>query len=273
MTMNNDNIRIVVLALILINILVYSEEKDVTEQVRQWFEWGEYNNIIELVPSYLADSTISLDTSAISQLHLYLGVANYAIGEVGKARNEFLLSLQLNPSVSLNKNYVSSEIMNLFLSSVEEYKQQEKEKKERQLLLQQTEEEKIKKQSVIDSLDYQVKEGKKRRLLISAVVASVMTVGFSGVSVYEYYEGEDEYDKYRDAAQRGDLQEYNRYKNEVEKYNTRTVLAATASGVCAISSTFFYIFAYKQRTKQKRTTSKKVGLQYCYNKIQVTVSF
>ncbi len=273
MSFNIYIIRIIAFSLFVVNVVVYSEETEVAKRAGLWFEWGEYDRIIELVPLYLSDSAASLDTVVISELRLYLGVAYYAMGDAGKARSEFLSSLRINPSVSIDKNYVSSEIMNLFLSTVEEFKQREKEKKERNLFLQKTEEEKIKKQSLIDSLDNKVRAGRKRGFLVSAITATAMTVGFAGISVYEYYAGEEEYDKFRDAAQRGDLQEYNRYKDEVEKYNTRTVLTATASGVCALSSTLFYIIAYKQRSKQAKTASKNVSLLYCLNKIQVTVSF
>ena len=273
MSLKINNIRIITFFIIFVNTVVYSEEIEVSKKARLWFEWGEYDQIIEMVSLYLSDSAESLDTSVTSKLHLYLGVAYYAKGEVGKARSEFLSSLQLNPSVTIDKNYISSEIMNLFLSAVEEYERREKEKEERILLLSKTEDEKNRKQSVIDSLDNKVKTGKKRRVLISALATSVMSIGFAGVSVYEYYAGEEEYDKFRDAAQRGDLQEYNLHEDEVEKYNTLTVLAATASGVCAVASTLFYIIAYKQRSRQANTASKHVSLHYGLNKIQVTVSF
>ena len=124
MSYKNYSIRITAFFLFIINI-VYGEEINMAKTARLWFEWGEYDRIIEMVPLYLSDSTESPDTSVsvFSKLHLYLGVAYYAKGEAGKARSEFLTSLKLNPSVSIDKNYISSEIMNLFQSTVEEYKQ------------------------------------------------------------------------------------------------------------------------------------------------------
>jgi hypothetical protein len=271
--MKSNIIRIFTSFVFTINIFIFGAESDVVKQARQWFEWGEYDRITEMVPSYLSDTTESLDTGVISRLHLYLGVAYYAKGEVGKARSEFLSSLQINPSVTIDKQYVSSEIMNLFQSTVEEYKQKEKEREERKLLLKKTEEEKIKKQSMIDSLDNKVRASRRRAFLISAITTSAMTIGFAGASIYEYYAGEEEYDKFRDAAQQGDQQQYDLYKDEVEAYNTRTVLAATASGVCALSSTLFYIITHKYRSKQGEKVPNKVSLHFDISRIQVNVTF
>lgn len=255
------------------NNSVYSEETDARKQAKQWFEWGEYNQIIDSVPNYLLDSTICRDTVVTAMFHIYLGVAFYALGKTGKARSEFLAALEVNPSATINHNYVSTEIMNLFLSTLEDFKLRKREKLELELLMQKTEEEKIKRQSLIDSLDNRVQTGKKRGLLIAAITASATTIGFAGTSVYEYYAGEKKYRQFCDAAQRGDLQEYNKYKNEVEKYNIRTVLTASASGVCALASTLFYIVVFKQRSKLKRITVKNPRLDYVNNTIQVTVSF
>jgi hypothetical protein len=273
-----DIIRIVYLFLLTICSNTLCETTPIAKQARQWFEWGEYPQIIQTVPGWIADSAEVLDNLTRSELCLYLGVAYFAEGEVRKARKEFLSSVQLNPAITLDKNYVSSEIYDLFLASVDEVDQQEEERKKQALLVQQQNEDMNQtKQAMLDSLDRSVKRAKKRGFLVSAVITTFLAVGTGGYAGYEYYLGEQDYDKFLSAANRGDMVEYSRLKDEVKIHDIRTVISGSVASVSAITSTIFYIVARKQRYKNLRTNTFQVDSRFKlalgFNKINVTYTF
>lgn len=253
-----DTIRIACLFLLTTCSNTLCETIPMVKQARQWFEWGEYPRIIQTVPGWIADSAEVIDNVTKSELCLYLGVAYFAEGEVRKARKEFLSSLQLNPAITLDKTYVSLEIYDLFLVSVDEVEQRETERKKQELLVQQQNEEMNQtKQAMLDSLDRSVKRAKKRGFLVSAVITTVLSVGTGGYAGYEYYLGEQDYDKFLSAANRGDMVEYNRLKDEVKIHDIRTIISGSVSSVSAITSTIFYIVARKQRYKNLSTNTSQ----------------
>lgn len=271
--MNNPGISVFLIVLLYVNLNTFCEELDISKKARQWFEWGEYPKIIHNVPEYLSDSTCSLGTVLESELHLYLGVAYFAEGEVGKARDEFLSSLQLNPDITLEENYVSPEIFDLFRTTVRGNEQRIAERRERDLLLKKKERVSIEREAVIDSLGLTVKRVRKRGFLFTAITTTVLSVGFAGVSAYEYLQGDKKYDKFLAAAERGDLQEYDRLKDEVKMYDNRVILTGSVSAACAISSAIFYIVAHRQRSRTAETVSKKITIDFAHNHISVTYSF
>lgn len=258
-----DVIRIVYLFLLMICSNTLCETTPMAKQARQWFEWGEYPRIIQTVPGWIADSAEVFDNLTKSELCLYLGVAYFAEGEVWKAQKEFLSSLQLNPAITLDKNYVSSEIYDLFLSSVDEVDQQKEERKKQAILVQQQNEEMNQsKQTMMDSLDRSVKRAKKRGFLVSAVITTVLAVGSGGYAGYEYYLGEQDYDKFLSAANRGDMVEYNRLKDEVKIHDIRTIISGSVASVSAVTSIIFYIVARKQRYKNLSTNTFQIDSRF-----------
>ncbi len=238
----------------------YGDESPLIHQANLWFEWGEYPKIIRTIPSFLSDSAQCCDSMNQAKLRVYLGVARFAEGEVWKARNEFLKALELYPGAFIDKNYVSQEIYDFFLAIVEEVKQKNETRKEQELLAKRRNEQmKLSKQEALDSLDRTVRKARRHGFLISAIITSVLTVGTGGYAGYEYYLGELDYDKFRNAAARGDLVEYERFKDEVRIHDTRTIVSGSVSGLCAITSTVFYILAHKHREKRSKAGVEAKG--------------
>ncbi len=237
----------------------FGGNETIGEEIRQLFEWGEYEKIIELAPSYLSNITLLEDSLLTSKLHLYLGVALFTMGDVGKSREEFLASLSIKPDILLDKHYVSENIWHFFLTVKEEYRRVQEEEKKLAHIKKQQEIETNQKQAVIDSLGKTVSNVRKKGFFYSGLGTAILTVGFSGTAVYQYYQGEAEYNKFKIAAAMGDLETYEAQKKEVKKYNTYTMLLTSASAMCALSSSLFFVIANKQRKRNSSTFSLHIN--------------
>ncbi len=252
---------------------ISSDELPVVQKAKQLFEWGEYPQIIQTVPDYLSDTSRIIDSDKKSRLHLYLGVAYFAEGEVWKARDQFLTSLTLDSAITLDKNYVSHEIYDLFLETAHEIKQRRLEEEKRAQLLEQRKQVSQSNRAVIDSLDKTVKKGRKRGLLITAVSTTVLSVGFAGLSAYEYYLGDQEYDNFTAAAQLGDYREYKRLKSKIKKHDTRMAAYASATGGGTVLSTILYVIAHRKREKHIQSTMVNPTIFISMNRIGINFNF
>ena len=77
----NIKIRDTILSTFLILLAVwsstFSETVTMAGQARQWFEWGEYPQIIQTVPGWIADSAETLDNETMPAGMVYREVPEY----------------------------------------------------------------------------------------------------------------------------------------------------------------------------------------------------
>lgn len=253
----------------------YPRENDNVSQARQWFEWGDYLLIIQKVPEFISSQADSLDSAQSSQLHLYLGVAYFAAGKVGQARNEFMSALKIFPGITLDEKYVDPGISDLFNTCVKEYQQDKdmQEKNAQSLALAIS----TKNDSINNLLARNEAASKERNrrnpYMPVAITMSVLCAGFAGMAVYEFNAGDDVYQKFVQAAQDGDYLEYTHLKDEVRKKDNLTKYFGSAAGATLIISAFFYIGAYKNKVRHASAPYHKVSFDFRGNSLNITIPF
>jgi hypothetical protein len=261
--------------IVIFNQTAYPEENDIVSQARQWFEWGDYLLIIQKVPEVISSRADSLDSAQLSQLHLYLGVAFFAAGKVGQARNEFVSALKIFPGITLDEKYVDPGISDLFSTCVKEYQQDKdlQEKNAQSLALAiSTKNDSI--NNLLARNDAASKERNRRNPYMPVAIAmSVICAGFTGMTVYEYNEGEDIYQNFVQAAQAGDYLEYKHLKDKVQKKDNLTKYFCSAAGATLVISTFFYIGAYKNKVGHTLSPYHKVSVNCRGNSLNITIPF
>src|SRR5512136_2684844 len=89
----------------------YSQPKD---RIREFFEWGEYDSLLIAIPAYCSGATGVIDSSLLCGYFAYLGVSFYAKGEIADARGAFRQALECRDSLTLDSQYVTPEMLDLF---------------------------------------------------------------------------------------------------------------------------------------------------------------
>lgn len=212
------------------------QDTSLTVRARTWFEWGEYDSIARRVPLYLSRVE---DSATIALLHLYLGVARFASGQIGEARREFDLALAYNPSISLDRNYVSEEVVSLFSATREEREHRLAEKARQDSLLLIKQEQLERESAVADSLARLEQVRLRWSSMAGTIGFGVLSCGMAALSIYEYREAEDAHRSFTAAAQEGNLAAYERYRELVRRGDALTVSAAVLSALSAATSIGF----------------------------------
>ena len=91
------------------------------DTVRNYYEWGEYQKLIDSLEPNLAQKINGIDSSQCAKYHSYLGVAYFAVGRIGEAQKQFSLALSLDSNASLDRRYISAEIALFFNSTRADY--------------------------------------------------------------------------------------------------------------------------------------------------------
>lgn len=242
------------------------------EQVRQWYEWGDYSRIIQFAPELFSDTSQSLDSSECALLHMYLGVAYFVEAEVNKARNEFNHCLQAAPDLSLDSNYVSGDIYEFFEAMKLDKLHRDSQQKKNDLLIRQSEKINRERVAILDTLDFTVKNTRKRGLLFSAFASSALAAGCAGIAVYEYFIGEKEYETFLSAAQNGDFVAYKDSKEKIHTSDVRMVVASSGAGISAIAGALLFI-SVRRSALDKKNAVKTAFISIGLNEIKVSFTF
>ncbi|MBD3345088.1 MAG: tetratricopeptide repeat protein [Chitinivibrionales bacterium] len=235
-----------------------SQQHSFTAEIRQHFEWGEYNNLIEKLDPYLATPPDSSDSSLIAAYHTYLGVAYFDRGEIGDAREQFERALMYDPSAKLEKDFVSQPMLDLFdgvLEDLQELKKQQKEAKRKDSLIVTRERELKKSITTVTRIQRSWIMRKKQIHSITAVSLYVLAGIMGGVAVYQYGIAEENYKHYKYASDNGYLDDRRKYRRIVLRADILTISAASAAVLSALSGAVFTRNAL-QRKKQLDSDSK-----------------
>jgi hypothetical protein len=111
-------------AVILVTCFLASTAAFSADRIRESFEWGEYDSLFVELGNYFSSKldTVESDTDCI--YFSYLGVAWFAKGDIAEAQRQFRTALDCEPALTLDKKYVTPEMMNLFSSVKNEMEQQ-----------------------------------------------------------------------------------------------------------------------------------------------------
>jgi len=114
----------IALASLLMISAAYAEKGHATDRIRGFFEWGEYDSLFTALGGYFSAQRDTAASDTVCLYLSYLGVAYFAKGDIAEAQAQFRRSLECNPSLTLDKKYVTREMMNLFASVKNDKEQQ-----------------------------------------------------------------------------------------------------------------------------------------------------
>lgn len=237
--------------IILIAGLVTASPAFTPDELRNYFEWGEYQELIDLLEPYLAVAPDTLDSAECARYHLYLGVALYGKGRVGDAQKHFLSALKSDALQRPDRQYISEAIDNLFSATLSDFSEQQRRKRENDSLL-------VQRQQAFDANVKALRREELRRGHVAGTLISVsmITLGaaFAGAAAYEYYSTKTAYNDFRAAAARGDRMEYDRLQPIVRRANGIIAGCAITAGIGEVAGIFFVI-----RTRMQQRAARDHG--------------
>jgi tetratricopeptide (TPR) repeat protein len=214
------------------------------EQMRNYFEWGEYPSLIDTLESYFATAPDTLDSTVRALYHCYLGVAYFGKGKIGEARKQFLSALRYDRTIRPDRAYISEEIDNLFVATHADYLQERSRIRIKDSLL-------IEKQQVFNKnlTAIKVEEMRKSKRSNTVIALSLFVVGaaFSGIAAYEYYSTKQPYREFKAAAREGDRATYERLQPTIKRANTIITGCAAAAGIAETVGIIFTIRVFSLR--------------------------
>jgi hypothetical protein len=206
-----------------------------SDDLRNHFEWGEYQDLIDTLEPLFISKPVLPDSGKCALYHNYLGVAYFATGRIGDAQKQFLIALSYNSNISLDRHYISEEIASLFASTKTDFFEKENQSriKDSLIITQQQALETHLKISKLSEL-----RNKKRTKLIGAIALFTIGASFAGISTYEYYTTKPHFKEFRDAAHSGDKTTYDRIQPTIRRANTIIISCTITAGVSEICGLF-----------------------------------
>ncbi|MBD3320737.1 MAG: hypothetical protein GF350_06555 [Chitinivibrionales bacterium] len=229
-----------------------SQEQSFSDEIRQHFEWGEYDKLIKKLEPVLESPPESLDSVTIAACHKYLGVAYFARGRIGDAQGQFEKALMIDPGATLKHDFVSQPMLDLFNSVVDnisERRRQKQEAERKDSLIVTREMELQKSISTLTELQRAEIIRKKKLMTIASAALYSFASLLSGAAVYEYGVAEENYEKYEYANSRGFLRDRRKHERKVLRADILIIVSASAAFVSAISGTFFVRKAVKAKSR------------------------
>lgn len=208
------------------------------EEAQGYFEWGEYEQLIHYLEPYLADSAAMLDSVECAQYYLYLGVAQYSVGNISVARNCFLKALRVDRRQRLDRQYISDEIDGFFFATLNDYTDQLRRARENDSLF-------ALRQRAFDENVRAIRHEEVHRNRVTGTILCisglVIGAGFAGVAAYEYNATKEPYADFRRAANRGDRVNYDRLQPIIRRANGIIIGCVIAAGASEVAGSFFGI--------------------------------
>jgi hypothetical protein len=226
----------------------WASDTAAVNQARLWFEWGEYQKIISEVPVDLAKRQCDSMSADCARLHLYLGVALFASGQLRESRKEFVAAFGNDPDLQMDEKYVSPEMNDFYLAAKYDYTKELSEKRIRDSLLYIQRVESERKRT--DELQARARAQRTglRRSVEAGIGCVVLTAIAAGVTSIEYRQAQTSYDRFRTAAGIGDLSAYNRYKRLTIRADAFSIVA----GIIAVVGAGGGVYSFYQTLKRAR---------------------
>lgn len=214
--------------------------------VRRLYEWGVYDSLKTALEPYLSAMPDSASESRIAEYRLYLGVAYFAEGKLGEARNQFGLAFESDSTLQPEPYYVPEEVIDLYASTVEDIR-------ERQQLL-------ARRDSILESeqlrlrgkLEYEEIVAGRRRCSTLGVSSYVVAVACAGAAVYAFRRAEEAHARMLAEVQEHDPRGYRKYREIVRKADVATVAAGVGALVCSVSGSLLTVRAIRRGRKARR---------------------
>jgi hypothetical protein len=205
---------------------------------RTYFEWGEYQKLIDTLEPFLAKTSDKLAPAVLARYHVYLGVAHYGQGRVDEAQQKFLTALSYDTLVAPDREYLSDEIIQLFSATRLNFmeKQQRLRSKDSLLL--------VKQKAFDENLKaLKTREFRKSTRNNAVLAVSLLSIGvvLGGISAYEFRSTKTTYLDFKEAARTGDKETYDNLRPEIQEGNLKVAGASIAAAVTAAAGIGFCI--------------------------------
>ena len=244
-------LRHAVLFVIVLSICSYATGALIFPDVDAHFKWGEYDSIIRKLEPLANNGLLSIDKKENSYYFKVLGVAYAAKGRISEARTEFENAFLLDSTITVDSQYISSEIREVYYSSLEDFKKARAEKRKQDSLLQQ-------KDMAIIATKLNLRKEKQAvsqtYYLATSSICMLACIGLGFEGYFEYKKAAASFSDFKMAASQGNLQEYTRLKSLVKNedtYSTVYIVASAATGICGS-----YLFFKYEKTLNNQ---KKIG--------------
>jgi tetratricopeptide (TPR) repeat protein len=209
------------------------------DRVREFFEWGEYDSLIVALGHHFAASPDAADSARPCRYYGYGGVAYFAKGDIAEARRQFESALRCDPALSLDTQYVTPEMLNLFSATKTEQEERLQHDRAQDSL------------RALNEADLAAKETKKRQAaafrsayrkqIAGGTAGASLCLGMGWLAIHEYVAGQEDDRNFKAAAAGGDRAAYDHYGELLKRKNGYIIgfTAASAAGGCAGAYFFF----------------------------------
>lgn len=221
---------------LLFSSIFFSATAFTHEEIRNYFEWGEYAKLVGILEPCLDSLSVSPDSVKAATYHNYLGTAYFGLGDIGKAHRNFQRALELYSGVLLDSAYVSEEIMNLFNATRSDLINRKKTEHYQDSLLVA---EQVGFKSNLRKIELDALQKRKRNNMILLATFYGISAFFTGCVIYERRSTRTEYNEFRKAASSGDKESYDKFKRIIYQANTLMISGDIAAGSSALLGVFF----------------------------------
>ena len=237
------------LIILLLLCKVFTAAGESSDKVREYFEWGEYSKLIEELEPLLSQVSDTADSAMTAKYYSYCAVAYFGLGNIGEAREKFYKALFYNPGITLDRNYVTEEMINLFAATKIEFLNQRRDTLFKDSIL-------IAKQVAYESnLNLVKRDALQRRKRNNSIFAlSFAGIGaiFLGIVAFEYYATSEPYRDFKSAAINGDKTTYDRYRPLIKRANGIMIGCEITGAISLTSATFFSFKAGKLKKELRQ---------------------
>lgn len=233
-------------------VIIVSIFADLHEEVRDYFEWGEYPALINTLSPIIDSLSKNSDSSHISKYHMYLGVALFSTEKTGDARTHFFKALQFDSSIALPSEYVSNEITALFKVIKSEFEKQLRLNfmEDSLAVIHRREAELFNKNRITGEF-----RKKHKRFVVSSISSTTVSAVLLGLSIVQYDKGRSIYRNFKHAAYIGDQTQYNTLRSQIKYSNNLILTLDITSGVTFCTGFVTALKAHQARNQLYRIES------------------
>jgi hypothetical protein len=240
---------ILLLCILFSNSLVAASDTTMPDidSVKKYFEWGDYDKLIETLEPYCANPSDTGGTFR-AECFKYLGVAHFSRGRIGDARTDFASAYRLNQQVTLDPYYVTKPILDFFNDAVAQSRESMRQDYQRDSVVTANDRRLRENQNTLQRME--LKRLYRSDVALSSIAFSLAVVG--GFLAWEYHgQAEENYVKFLDASSQGDKVRAERLSGEIKMQDGLHTGMVVASAVFLVPGTYFIIKAMRIKGKIK----------------------
>jgi hypothetical protein len=211
-------------------------------QIRKYFEWGEYDTLLQALEPCLHDTSLH-DSTYLAECHKYLGVAYFAKSRIGDARIAFQTAYRYNPGISLDTFYVSREIADLFNDAISESSTLVRHDAQQDSVLRVKDWQLNEKNRTL----HKIADQKRQRLYLTyGISCYAISAICGGISLNAFNNAQKDYSDYQKAASSGDMISFTNLSNKIKRNDAVHVVTLVGGALFLVPGTYFLGKAIKK---------------------------